>query len=188
MNRNPIRQCSSIIALLLLLITTTANAQQSRRFNKYEDVSGYINITEAVGAMALGTSAIKYSDNFVGITTMNGYVINHHFLTGLGLGAHVYGDGVLLPVYLDIRYTFNNRKYSPFVYGDGGILLDPGDIAATGLFINPGIGVKRKLSYKTALSVSGGLYLQQYNTRASFVNVKVGLYFTGNGGDPCIRK
>jgi hypothetical protein len=188
MNRNPIRQFSSIIALLLLLFTVAANAQQSRRFNKYEDVSGYINITEVVGAMALGTSSIKYSGNFAGITTMNGYVINHHFLTGLGLGAYVYVDGVLVPVYFDIRYTFNNRKYSPFVYGDGGILLDTGDNMSTGLFINPGIGVKRKLSYKTALSVSGGLYLQQFNARASFVNVKVGLYFAGNGGDPCIRK
>jgi len=174
--------------LLFLLVTVTANSQQSRQFNKYEDVSGYINITEVGGGMALGTSAVKYSNNFVGITTMNGYVIDHHFLTGLGLGAHVYGDGVLVPVYLDIRYTFNNRKFTPFLYGDGGILLDPGDIMATGLFINPGIGVKRKLSYKTALSVSGGFYLQQFDIRASFVNVKVGLYFTGNGGDPCIRK
>lgn len=187
MNRNPIRQHSSI-ALLLVLFTLGATAQQSKRFNKYEDVSGYINITEVVGGLALGTSAVKYSDDFAGITTMNGYVINNHFITGLGVGAHFYGDGLLIPVYMDIRYTLNNRKFTPFLYGDAGILLDPGNMMRTGLFINPGMGVKRKLSFKTALSVSGGLYIQQFNTRASFVNVKVGLHFTGNGGDPCRRK
>jgi hypothetical protein len=164
------------------------NGQQSKRFNKYEDVSGYINITEVGGGMALGTSVVEYSDNFAGFTIMNGYVIDHHFLTGLGLGAIVHGDGVLVPAYLDIRYTFNNQKITPFLYADGGMLLDLGDIMASGIFLNPGVGIKRKLSNKTALSVSGGLFIQRFNNRASFVNVKVGLYFTGNGGDPCVRK
>jgi hypothetical protein len=68
------------------------------------------------------------------------------------------------------------------------MLLDPADIFTSGMFLNPGIGVKRKLSDKTAISVSGGLFVQRLDDRASFVNVKVGLYFTGNGGDPCIRK
>jgi hypothetical protein len=176
-----------IIATLILFLTSTLFSQ-SRRFNKYEDVSGYINITEVGGGMGIGTTEVEFSDHFAGFTIMNGYVIDHHFLTGLGLGAHVYGDGVLVPAYLDIRYTFNNRKFTPFLYGDAGLLLDPEDIMGSGMFLNPGVGVKRKISSKIALSVSGGLFVQHFNARSSFVNVKIGLYFTGNAGDPCIRK
>jgi len=152
-------------------------------FNKYEDVSGYINITEIGGGFGLGEVAADYTAHFAGISTINGYVINRHFVTGLGLGINAYNGGLMAPVYLDLRYNFNERRFTPFIFGDGGILVNFED--GPGLFLNPGIGIYGKIKDKLGISLSSGLFVQRTPNLASFINVKLGVFFLGNGGEPC---
>jgi len=176
-------------ALAVLILTCSSTppvlADNPGKFNKYENVAGYINITEIGGGLGMGPTLQDYSKYFAGITTMNGYVINHHFLTGIGLGLYAYDAGILFPAYLDMRYTFNNRRFAPFIYGDGGVLIDINHAEDFGLFLNPGLGVIRKISKTMKLSLSAGVYIQNLTERASFVNVKLGVYFLGNSGDAC---
>lgn len=182
-------RCNRISAIAVLLISCSsllpAQSGNSRKFNKYEDVSGYINITEIGGGLGIRNPINDFTRYFAGITTMNGYVINHHFLTGIGTGIYGYDAGMVVPVYLDIRYTFNNSRFTPFIFGDGGLLVELNNPEDFGLFLNPGLGVIRKISKSLKLSLGAGLYIQEMGERASFLNVKVGLYFLGNSGDPC---
>lgn len=154
-------------------------------FNKYEDVSGYVNITEAVGGFGTGTTTTDYSQYLLGISSINGYVINSHFLTGIGAGLNAYNGGMAAPVYIDIRYTFNERKFTPYVFGDGGILLYFEEMDAPGLFINPGLGLITKISDKLAVNLGAGLFVQRMPRLASFINFKLGFVFRVNPGDPC---
>ena len=180
----------SAIAVFILACSTLLPAQSgnSGKFNKYEDVSGFINITEIVGGLGFSSPDNDFSKYFAGITTVHGYVIDHHFLTGIGIGVHAYDAGLIIPLFLDIRYTFNNRRYKPFIYGDGGLLIAPDHPEDFGLFVNPGLGVMRNITKSIRLSLSAGLFVQQMDERASFFNVKLGVYFLSNSGDPCRSK
>jgi hypothetical protein len=183
--------CNKFSAIAVLLISCSAllPAQSgSGKFNRYADVSGYINITEIGGGLGISNPVNDFTRYFAGITTVNGYVIDHHFLTGIGTGVYGYDAGIVVPVYLDIRYTFNNRRFTPFVFGDGGVLVELNHPEDFGLFVNPGLGVIRKLSKSMKLSLGAGLYIQEMGERASFINVKLGLYFLSNSGDPCRSK
>jgi len=180
---------NKITAYAVLILSCSSNlsvrADDPGKFNKYERVSGFINITEIGGGLGMGSTVSDYSKYFAGITTMNGYVIDHHFLTGIGIGAYAFDAGILLPVYLDLRYTFNNRRLTPFAYGDGGLLVDISRPEAFGLFLNPGVGVIRKITKTVKISLSVGVHMQVRAERASFVNMKLGLYFLSNSGDVC---
>jgi hypothetical protein len=174
------------VNLLACLHCEATNMENGKPgFRKYEDVSGYVNITEASGGIGTGITTTDYSQYLLGISTINGYVINSHFITGIGVGLNAYNGGMMAPVYLDIRYNFNERKFTPYVFGDGGVLLNFDDIAAPGLFINPGLGIITKITDKLAINLGTGLFVQRVPTLASFINFKLGIIFRANSGDPC---
>jgi hypothetical protein len=143
--------------------------------------SGFISITEVGGGFGMGDVSSDYSRTLVSITTLAGYRINNHFITGIGAGGHFYNGGTLIPLYLDMRYTFRDSKFSPFIVADGGILFNISDFSTSGLFINPGIGLLRKLNNKTSLNISVGGLIKESPTgfRATFVNFRGGVSFRG---------
>lgn len=143
--------------------------------------SGFISITEVGGALGLGDVTVDYSRTRLSLSTIAGYRITTHFLTGIGMGASVYNGGTLIPLYLDLRYVLNDGKISPFLVADGGMLFNPKDFNSSGLFINGSVGVGRKLNDKVSFHVSTGLLLQQapVGTRTSFINFKGGVSFRG---------
>lgn len=157
----------------------SAHLAQQDSLIKAEDVAGFTNITELGGGIGLGDVSAPYSHHFYSISTVNGYVINKHFTSGIGIGINVYNGGIMAPLYLDFRYNFSKRKFTPFIYADGGMLLDFDDFKEPGLFINPGVGILRKVSEKLAINLSAGLFVQRAPLlKSSFINFKLGLVYT----------
>jgi hypothetical protein len=144
---------------------------------KRENVSGYFNNTELTAAYGLYHINIPYAHYFFGLNTVNGYVINKHFMTGFGLGIAKYDAGWIVPVYLDFRYNFSPRKLTPYFFADGGVLFEFEEHMEPGLFLNPGAGVYWKLTDHLGVNFGAGLYTTKLERRASFVNGKVGLIY-----------
>jgi len=85
---------------------------------------------------------------------------------------------------MDFRYTANYNKISPFIYETNGILLNSENLkSGTKVFINPGIGVKIKISKRLSFTFGSGLFFQvggdmeeiTYNN--IFTSVKAGLVY-----------
>lgn len=143
--------------------------------------SGFISITEIGGAFGLADISTDYSKSCFSLTTIAGYRVNSHFLTGIGAGVNVYNGGTLIPLYIDLRYALKDGKFTPFIVADGGVLLNPKDFITSSLFINPGLGIKSKLSDKASLHLSAGVLVHQSPGlyRTSFINIKAGVSFSG---------
>lgn len=143
--------------------------------------SGFISVTEIGGGFGLGDVSVDYSKSLFSFNTMAGYRINKHFLTGIGAGVHVYNGGTLVPLYLNVRYSFNGGKVTPFLFTDGGVNVYFKDIMSSGLFLNPGIGLEKKLSNKVSLHLSTGVLVNQspVGLRYSFINIRGGISFRG---------
>jgi hypothetical protein len=152
---------------------------------------GYFNLTEM-------SFAVGKTDASMGISTVNGYIIKPHFSLGLGVAYDYYVTaGSLLPVFADVRITFHDKRFTPFIYGDGGysfgITSNNNDQLKGGVFLNPGIGIKSYISKRSALIISAGARVQglQYqftdpvnssvtdrtNTYYTMLVVKVGIRF-----------
>ena len=94
---------------------------------------------------------------------------------------HIHQDATLLPLFLDVRYSFNSREIVPYFAGDGGIMLDFSNLENTRVFINPSAGLKYLAANRTGISFSTGLMVSTGgpNARKSFVNFKLGIEFKG---------
>ncbi len=165
------------------IISDSVSMAEDARLRKAEDVSGYVNITDLGGAFGLNDISLPYSKYYYSLSTINGYVINKRFLTGIGVGLNAYNDGMMAPVYLDFRYNLKESGYIPYISADGGFLIVFDDLKLLGLFINPGIGVYRKFSNRLAVNLGSGLFIQRSPIQASFVNFKLGFIFLGKKDD-----
>jgi hypothetical protein len=164
-------------------ISESAFIAEDNGMNGDEDVSGYVNITDLGGAFGLNIISEPYSKYFYGISTINGYVINKRFLTGIGVGLNAYNGGIIAPLYLDFRYNFRESGYIPYISADGGFLFVFDNFETPGLFINPGVGVYKNISKKFAVNLGTGLYIQRTPVKASFINFRLGLIFFGRKED-----
>ena len=160
------------------IASVSADAAELRDSIKNEDVAGWFNNTELDGGYGLYQTNKPFAHYFYGITTINGYVINKHFLTGIGTGLNHYNGGWLVPLFLDFRYTFPQGRYTPYIYADGGFQIDIEHLKVpNSVFMNPGVGVYKIITNRMALNMGAGLMVQQYDFRSAFVNLKVGIYF-----------
>ncbi len=141
----------------------------------YNITPGYITINEFTGSVGLGSKDPQYSDYFFGVTTLHGYQLNKHFLAAGGTGVLFYDKGVLIPLIIDLRYSFNGSKFIPYFYGDGGVLLNSKQVIK--LFVNPGIGIKYFLTNHLVLTVGAGMWVQADIRRDSFLNFKLGIAY-----------
>lgn len=171
-----------IILVSIILFTATAAYSQLVRPNRpnvvLEGGSGYIMVNELVAGYGLAGHTTPYSEYFFGFTTMHGYQANEIFTIGAGTGLLFYNDGILIPLYADLRVRMSQSYLAPILTGSAGVLLNPDQFnAGTRMFIEPGAGVLYSLSRKMAINLSAGLKIQMAPniSRASFLTVRLGL-------------
>jgi hypothetical protein len=149
---------------------------------QYENASGYFNSTELNGAYGLAKIDIPYSHYFFGLTTVNGYAVNRHLFTGLGVGLLGYSEGLSTPIYLDFRYHFGRGGFNPYIFTDCGFTFKyKENFEFPMVFFNPGLGFCKSLSDRLGLNVGAGILVQRDDKRSSFVNLKLGFVFLKNG-------
>lgn len=150
---------------------------------KYVSSPGFVSITEFNGAPGLKDTISVNSAYYLGLTNVFGYQIDKNFFGGIGLGYYHYDGGYLLPVFLEYRYSYYLRSFTPFIYGDGGMLIHPGEFAdESKIFINPGVGVSRVISRHLEANLSAGFMIQARSTltRVTFVTFKLGIIYRKN--------
>lgn len=176
---------ASLTFLLLIVFIGTAAGQPGNRIAKtpklnYDWRPGFISITELTGAIGLSETSVPYSDYYYGITTMAGYQFTRNIKAGAGLGVQTYKEGVLFPLFIDARYSFSAQQVVPFISASGGLLLKPGEIVDTWVYINPSVGVRYVAGKKFGISFSAGVITSSgESNRNSFVNFKLGFEFKG---------
>lgn len=144
----------------------------------------FFNATDLTGGYGLNYRNIPYSSHFYGLTTVNGIMIDNHFMGGIGLGLQYFDGGLVAPIFMEFRYSFGSSVFTPYFYTDGGFELKFKDFQNSSLFINPGVGLTRKLNEKIALDLGLGYYQHREAIRSSFVTLKLGLVFLGDRTKP----
>ena len=161
-----------------MLAQPNSNIAKTRRVS-YDWRPGFVSITEATGAPGLGLTDDGLSKYYYGITTVVARQFTRNIKIGAGAGVHIHDEGLLWPLYLDMRYSFNAQQLVPFLSGDGGIMLDFSELENTRVFINPSAGIRYLVGGQSAVSFSTGLMVTTggANSRKSYVNFRLGYEF-----------
>jgi hypothetical protein len=168
-----------LIVIIYTCFTFLATGQYkvtpNKPFSTLRSSPGFATINEVTGGLGLKGKSYPYSKHFVGFTSIFGYQVNGNFFAGAGTGLSFYDAGLLVPLFLDFRFAFSSGQLTPYIFADGGLLLNVSDLNTTKLFINPGAGVRYTLSKKIGVNLGAGLLSQvDGENRATFVNLKVG--------------
>jgi hypothetical protein len=170
------------ITLCLNYVSAQYKVSPNKPYSSVNTKPGYITITELTGAYGLSKLHVPYSTYFWGFTSLHGYQVSKNFIGAAGAGLSVYNGGVLFPVFLDFRWRIYVGKYTPYIYADGGLLLNFSDLNCTKLFINPGLGLRYSFDDEVAATFSGGLLSQTGEWRDSFINFKTGIVYIPKRG------
>ena len=143
---------------------------------------GYITINEFTSGFGLSGTVSPYSKYYFGFTTIHGYQVDQNFVFGAGTGLSYYNDGLLIPLFVDVRYRLMISTITLYAYGDAGFLLSPDDLNnQTRIFVNAGPGMRLAVNSKFAINASPGVLVQMGPTsRASFINFRIGATFKPN--------
>jgi hypothetical protein len=178
------------ILFLFVLLPATAWTQRNNGF--YVAVSStrtrYVNTSELNSGFGLKGTDVPYSKHYFGFTNINAYQIAYKrgfvekkiLQAGIGTGVFFYNEATAIPLFLDFRFIWISSSISPYVFADGGVLLDLEDVnSKTHLFLNPGGGVRYSVGKMLDLNFGLGLLVQMgpSQPRDSFVNLKLGLTF-----------
>lgn len=166
---------SGILILAILEVQAQYRVTPNKPYSILSSSPGLVSITEVTAGIGMNTNSTPDSDHFFGLTTIAGYQLNGNFMAGAGTGLSFYDSNLLVPLFLDFRYSFLPRQLSPYIYADGGLLLMVSELDATKLFINPGVGARYSIGRKFAVNGSLGILTQvDGRNRASFGTIKVG--------------
>ena len=152
------------------------SSSTSSLINNYRN--GFFSHTEIDLAFGLGSTELPYSRQFFGATTIGGYHFKSYFFTGLGVGIFDYNSGVMAPVFFHARYNFSDKRVSPFLCSDVGMLFN---VAGTDIdnpfYANPGAGISVLTQRKRTFTATVSLYThwKKNVVRESFINLKIGL-------------
>ena len=141
---------------------------------------GFITINEINVGYGLAGSTQPYSSGFYGFSTLNAYQVNEMFLVGGGTGLLFFKEGLLVPLYVDMRLRIRISRFTPFASGAGGLLLNPSDFdKGTRMFINPTAGVRYTMNRNLGFTLGGGLWIQMGPNigRSSFINARIGVVY-----------
>ena len=167
------------IVTAFLLTMSFVSAQDKIEPNKpYVSLSsspGYMTINEITAGAGLGDVSVPHSKYFFGFTTIHGYQINKSFFVGGGAGVSFYNDGTFIPLFADVRYRFLVGTFTPFLFGDGGFLINTS--GPSKLFLNGGVGVRYTINNQLGITLGTGLFLQNESSRDAFINFKLGVAF-----------
>lgn len=173
----------TIILLISIICVGVAVSAQTTNFplrpaSSIRSNPGFITINELTAGFGLGVTDVPYSKYFFGFTTVNGYQINRNFIVAGGTGLSVYNGGVLVPLFLDVRYMFLVDQFTPYLFGDAGLLLNFADFMdGTKGFLNGGAGVKYHFPGRLEILLGAGLLVQWGTARDAFVNLKAGVSY-----------
>ena len=170
------------IIVFFICLAMAANAQYRVTPNKPYSIlksnPGFVSLNEVTAGIGLITNSTPDSEYFAGFTSVFGYQFNSNFMAGAGAGLSFYDTNLLVPLFLDFRYSFMQRQLSPYIYADGGLLLKFSNLDETKLFINPGAGARYSFGRNFAANGSIGILSQvDGDNRASFLTVKGGLVY-----------
>lgn len=145
---------------------------------------GLISMLDYNTGFGVGDGNGPYSKSFNGFNLLLGYQINRSFIIAGGTGISVYNGGSLIPVFIDLRYTFWFSTLAPYIYADEGLLVNTSDFDQTVVFINPGIGARYSLTPQLAVNMATGIFVQSGTRAASgsmsqsvFINLKAGITY-----------
>lgn len=104
--------------------------------------------------------------NKMEISTSHGYQFNNYFFLGAGLAASIYTDLdlVAVPLFIDFRANFINKKVTPFADIKTGYSV--GDIK--GAYVTTSLGVRFSLKGKKAINLKLEYNYQQYDYDDSY--------------------
>lgn len=140
-----------------------------------------LNSTELNSGFGLGKTDSEYSKSLIGITSILGYSITNKLLFGFGGGLLSYNGGLLSPFFIDLRFSLNDKKTSPFLMSDAGMLFDFSDKnTKSKLFLNPVVGIRCTLYSRLYAIFSTGLFFQRtINTEQhdTFINFRLGISY-----------
>jgi hypothetical protein len=172
------------IFILTLLVSISSFSQYAPAITnpsfRYVATPGFVNTTEIIGGMGLCYCCPSNSDYFFGITNVFGYQISRNFLGGIGIGYFQFEDEFLLPLYLENKYSFHLKSFTPYIYADAGVLVDPAEIKESKIFINPGLGVSRSVSPHLEINLSAGYMVHTRSSSLSFFTLKAGVIYRKN--------
>ena len=173
-----------LLIISIMLFITLASFGQLVRPNRpglrLDGSKGYITINEFTAGYGLSGQTVPYSKHYFGFTSLHAYQANETFLVGAGTGILFYNDGILIPLYIDLRIRLMQNFLFPYLSGSAGMLLNPSDFdSGSRLFINPAVGVIYTVYRNLALNINAGLKIQMTANagRASFVNSKFGVTY-----------
>lgn len=174
---------TSIFLIILICAGSSVSAQVNNNFTNqpaflYRAMPGYLTINELTAGFGLGVTDVPYSKSFFGFTTIWGYQSDKSFFIGGGTGLSFYDEGLLVPLFIDVRYWFGIKQYTPYFFGDAGFLLNFSDFMdGTKMFLNPGAGIIYHFQRKLAINLGIGLLVQQGTHRDTFINIKTGVSY-----------
>jgi hypothetical protein len=180
------KKSSAIIILTLLIALSLSGQSYSKLSNpSYRFVSspGFVNITATEGAIGLRDTTATNSKYYFSLSNVFGYQVDRNFFAGIGVGLYFCDNKLFVPVYLENKYSFYLKGFTPYFYADGGLLQSLDDFFdESKIFINPGIGISRYISRNIEGSLSAGYMLQARTTlnRVSFLNFKLSIIYRDN--------
>lgn len=164
-----------VTAICCLIHIVSAQAQESILYNK-----------KHVNTVNVGTSLKYYWSS---ISVSRGYAFGNGLYLGTGIGIdHMSGgidnhkNSIFIPIFADIKYSFINRKVSPFVGFKGGVLCDCTS-SGIGYMLMPSIGLDL-----WKFSISTGFEMRNVSYRVeTYDNVSDNIYgdlgpVTGHSG------
>ena len=173
----------SIVLLTLFIVGFVSAISAKESFKTkvpvltFNPEPGYITINEFTGGFGLVVTSTPYSKGFFGFTTLHGYQVNKTLVVSLGTGLNFYNDGVLMPLFLDLRYRIYVSRFTPYVFGEGGFLFDYSAKKDTRVFISPGAGVSYTIKRNLAVNLGTGLFVQWGTRRDAYFILKGGVVY-----------
>jgi hypothetical protein len=180
------KKLSLLITLAFLSVSVTYSQYSAVVADpsfRYVATPGFINITEFTYGYGTKDTTASNAQYYYGITNIFGYQIDRNFSGGIGVGFLHYDAGNLFPIYLEYKYNLYFKRFTPYLYGDGGALISTKNFSdESKIFINPGIGISRALSPKFEINISAGYMIQSRSslTRITYFNFKAGIIFRNN--------
>jgi hypothetical protein len=166
-----------LLTITLISVSAQDKVYPNMPFRVYRLNNGFVIGAELQIAEGPKVANDSVSGRFGGLTFLAGYQVARNFIASVGWGFSYYKRGVLVPLFLDFRYALSMHKISPYLYADGGLILNT-HVFNTRTFINPGIGVQYSVSNDLALIFSSGFWLQRGDLDLnSFINFKAGIRY-----------
>jgi hypothetical protein len=177
--RKAVNPVKVLAVLVLCLFSVHASAQRfvipNKPYSFLGSTPGYIMINEGIGGICFNGSGAAGAKTLIGLNSIHGYQVNRTFIIAAGTGISMYNDGIMVPVFLDFRFNFAIRTLSPFIMGEGGLLINPG--SSTALFISPGAGIRYAPSRNFAFNIGSALLVQVAGTQDVYLTFRAGLAF-----------